>query len=209
VKIPIPTISWSFLLINWKFKKKRLTTRCVICQKPTVGSRKYCSPECRKVMENIKSEAKVGDRNKEIIDLALQGKTLEQIGDEYNLTRERIRQILSRESRKYRLTIKPSLIHSPKVTIRCSVCNKEFLISQKVYQSARVKLFFCSLLCRENHFFPKLNCDFCGKEFRRRRTLIKRSVRHKLYTGEHYFCSQPCFRKFMKQNPPKGRAKEG
>ncbi len=36
------------------------------------------------------------DREKEMMDLRLQGKTLQEIGDIYNVTRERVRQILKR-----------------------------------------------------------------------------------------------------------------
>ena len=84
-------------------------------------------------------------RNKEIVFMRVeQNKSLQEIGDTFNITRERVRQILLKQS------IKPFRYNlSKQITVNCSFCGKEKQMKECLYLShiKKHKNFYCDSKC--------------------------------------------------------------
>ncbi len=102
-------------------------------------------------------------RNKEIIQLIKEGKTYQEIGEKFGITRQRVQQIAKRERIKKKREKK----------YRCIICGKPIKAQRK----------YCDE-CRENIKKPVFICLNCGKPFRRYLSQAKvKNIR---------FCSDSC-----------------
>jgi len=142
-------------------------------------------------------------RDAEIVRMRCEDKwTLQEIADKFSLTRERVRQILERHG--ITCTSFKSLDQRvKKVTVPCLMCGVGIPT-----MPSRVKSWkrpFCSEGCKEDYFFPMVECANCGKQFRRPRYIVRQNKRDKRYSGK-YFCTTGCFRAYQKkgeENHPK------
>jgi len=103
------------------------------------------------------------ERNKEIIKLVKEGKTYQEIGERFGISRQRVQQIAKKEGIK----------KERKKKYKCIVCGKEIKTQRK----------YCNT-CRENLKKPTFICINCGKFFRRYLSEAKvKNIR---------FCSDKC-----------------
>lgn len=102
--------------------------------------------------------------------------TSSDIGRELGVTRERIRQILARDALPTRR------LHQEYVCQQCGTT---------IQQPRR----FCSLKCRFEYNHPVIECDQCGKLFRRDTSKILASARNPLSFGR-FFCNRHCLGKY-------------
>lgn len=79
-------------------------------------------------------------------------------------------------------------------TATCEICNKEYKCNIQEYRNTR---HFCSKECRqqykENNWLT-LNCDQCGKEFRREKYYIERMK------GDKHFCCKECYDQYQRES---------
>ena len=105
------------------------------------------------------------DRTKKIIELREQGKTYQEIGSVFGVTRERIRQILVKNA-------PPDLVGYKKVTslyeVICSECGSK-LTRKLSYIPNEQDKFFCNKTCFGNHEWR------AKQDAYRRELLLKRS----------------------------------
>lgn len=196
MKIPFPKFRLGSLEIKIKKSKKTICFRCgmgFVPKRQYGVPPKYCSDTCRSDYDN--------PRVNQMVKSATEGKALQKIGDEHGITKERVRQILSRQSRKIGISIKPQMFRLPKkVTVKCGICDNDILISELTYEGNKKKIFFCSSECRKKYTWVELTCQTCGKKFLRRKSAAKASLRtDRGYRGGIY-CSYNCFYPSMR-NP--------
>lgn len=101
------------------------------------------------------------ERNNEIYNAYTKGnKTLNEIGIEYGLTRERVRQILTSLGYTPRRTLV-----SERITNICRYCTRPFVTP--IY----LKKDYCSKDCRHRDIFTAIQCKVCQKTYMTRRAL--------------------------------------
>jgi DNA-binding CsgD family transcriptional regulator len=138
------------------------------------------------------------ERNGEMRDLRGQGLTLQQIGDKYGITRERVRQLCVGVE-------KPDL----RVRKNCGICGEEFIPGDNPgYTSYR----YCSRECGKkgmsinsrtpeskwsSHGTVKLTCSGCGVDFERVNYIAAIAKRQRERKGLNdsgmRFCSRECY----------------
>jgi len=154
-----------------KFYQQRLVDQMEISQK--------------RIVERIKQQKIRTEKYKKFLDLFNEGKTQEQIGIKFNVTRQYVQQVLKK------LGIKRRVKYEQKVST-CSGCGNTLIIKGVRTKNER---FFCDRQCL--HLFMKqralyledLNrnkCSKCGKKFSEDKLIKKRSNIKSSY--KRYIC---------------------
>lgn len=135
------------------------------------------------------------DRSSEMAKLRLAGQTLQEIGDKFGLTKERVRQLLVKCGcvyKKPKKPKKPPVMHD----LVCLECGNGF---QRTH-----KAMYCSSKCRSaksissRNKFQKLICCGCGCEFERSDYLLNVNRHTKLkkgYDPNIVYCTHECYGK--------------
>jgi len=110
--------------------------------------------------------------------------TLQQIGDKYGVTKERVRQILSREQLPTRAIIERKIVY-------CLHCGKE-----------TPNLKFCSHECQQAYHSVEAVCSQCGRMFSLRQSELIARTKHN--TTGLLFCSKQCYGKWFGTNYGRG-----
>jgi len=99
--------------------------------------------------------------------------TMQDIGIKYGVSRERVRQILCRAGLPTKKWVQ---------MYQCNQCGKEM----------RRKGVFCSRQCEHQYHSVTLVCRNCKKEFARRASLTRWSLRYGRKEDKDWFCSNKC-----------------
>lgn len=124
-------------------------------------------------------------REQSIIDTRLHNPcaTLQQIGDKYGISRERVRQIL------YRNKVRTSRLSTRK-TYTCNHCGNQF-------KSSNPRM-FCSIKCYSNSRRVWLICSECGGLIHRMQSLMYRYDNPKVHRDKNtVFCNRVCQGKYL------------
>ena len=108
--------------------------------------------------------------------------TLQVIGDEFGVTRERVRQILLEEG-------KPTVAY--RQTYLCTQCGKDVGVVPKL---------FCSPKCRHEYGHIKIACTYCGqlKEYNVKQLVWY--IKHGRHGTDFFFCSKRCQGRWLVEN---------
>lgn len=184
----------------------RVCRNCLRLIAVTSSKTQRC-PECRGLLRiwsrNRYSRTMI--RNQEIIRrLTMEDITLQELGEEYGLTRERIRQIYERttgkdygdivQKRRERIKTERIILESKPREKRCPGCQKLYIITNNVciYCSA------CHLIARQGRKPNVLkNCLVCEKEFHPFKNVSSMSQQT---FNRGRFCSRTCSNRFIHNN---------
>ena len=146
-------------------------------------------------MQNVLTEKEVTERRKEIALLTQQGYSLNQIAKKYNLSRQRIHQILQKAKEEGHEVITYKRPESPQKIRECIVCKKQFhrkwLGSKTCSKDCTSKSLIGGKWSR--HEFITLTCSNCGKEFKRSHYLESVSNAKCKKEDRLKFCSKECY----------------
>jgi len=144
-------------------------------------------------LKDVRKVCKHDDtRSDEMIKLRLAGESLQQIGDKFGITKERVRQLLKKRG----CTFKPKKPKKPPLMydLTCVECGKNY---QRTHKSK-----YCSYECRSaksissRNKFQKLVCVGCGCEFERSDYLINIARHGKTKRGydvNTVYCTHDCY----------------
>ena len=196
-------------------KTRRLqTVTCAVCGDSHSAESKYhlravCGkPDCRIQFDGTPRDVATHERNLKMLDLSVEGLTLRAIGDKYDISRERVRQIIVEYGGQP---------HSQKVkTSHCVACNAEM---QRVGKAPDK---YCSDKCRQDtrqagwdrtaeihksralardakwsrFIFKTYNCDGCGASFKRSNyihSITREGYSPEKLASKRTFCSRDCY----------------
>jgi predicted DNA-binding protein YlxM (UPF0122 family) len=142
-------------------------------------------------MQNTLTEKEIAERRKEMALLTQQGYSLNQIAKKYNVSRQRIHQILQKAKEEGCEVV---VYKQPKKTKECVVCKKQY------YRKFRTKT--CSKDCTlkllrkggkwSRYEFFTFTCENCNKEFKR--SHYRESIANvKCKKDGPKFCSKECY----------------
>jgi hypothetical protein len=101
--------------------------------------------------------------------------TIQQIGDEFGISRERVRQILASENLPTRHWVQRRFI--------CNNCGMTFT---RARNKSRI---FCSAKCKKEYYHATLRCDACGQLYSIPYFLVQGCIR---LGCQHFYCSASC-----------------
>lgn len=143
-------------------------------------------------MQKTFTEKEVTERRKEMALLTQQGFSLSQIAEKYNMSRQRVHQILKKAKEEGCEIV---IYKQPKKIRECVACKKQFYtINGKVRKT-------CSKDCESKllrggkwsrHEFFTFTCTNCGKEFKRSHYL-ESIANVKCKKDRSKFCSKECY----------------
>jgi len=190
------------------------TVTCAVCGDSHSAKSKYrlravChKPDCRLKFDDNHRDVATHERNLAMLDLSVEGLTLRAIGDKYDISRERVRQIIVEYGGQP---------HSQKVkTSNCVACNVE------MQSIGKVPAKYCSDKCRQDtrqagwdrtaeihkaralardakwsRFIVKTYiCDGCGASFKRSNyihSITREGYSPEKLAGKRTFCSRDCY----------------
>jgi Zn finger protein HypA/HybF involved in hydrogenase expression len=152
---------------------------------------------------------KIDKRDKMMLEMRKRGLTLEEIGDSFNITRERVRQLLALLRNAGFDTPHRLIRPDSKVNVKCSKCGKEFKRSK--WHAQRVRTTLCSKKCLRTPGSPysgfgaiKVICTNCDKEFERipkYHSMIVYNRLKKSNMSQRHYCSRKCFMDYTRKKP--------
>ena len=126
--------------------------------------------------------SKKTERNNELVTRRQNnpGITLEKLGKEFSITKERVRQLLLKETRRRTLSGEAHFPPKPKASLVehfCTQCNASITLHRWSNQGVCAR-------CRHTSTHTLVACYYCGKEVEKQNLQIERSRRN--------FCSHSC-----------------
>ncbi len=125
-----------------------------------------------------------------IAEVLMPDATLQSVATAYGLSRERVRQIVFRQTGQDSITIKQKFM-AANIKFFCPICGTPRVLKGQTKINTR-KHIYCSTACQKltlkydlNH---KLECSFCGRDY-----FPLKNHKHYINIGSENFCSTFCY----------------
>ena len=115
--------------------------------------------------------------------------TLQQIADLVGVSRERVRQLCNALELEGYYRKGPQ---SPRA--RCYICNQP---APRPYPKNKR---FCCATCRHKKRYVTINCDSCGKTFKRDGNQYRRRLKNPHFKTKKQYCSRQCYGAWLGKN---------